>query len=61
MSRPHAAPPCDPKRRVADQAYDALETLIATLELKPGAPIVEAELIERTGLEIGRASCRERV
>ncbi|HEX2010565.1 MAG TPA: GntR family transcriptional regulator [Roseateles sp.] len=49
--------PSDPKRRVADQAYDALETMIATLQLRPGAPIVEAELIERTGL--GRTPTRE--
>ncbi len=45
------------KRRVADQAYDAIENLIATLALKPGAPIVEAELIERIGL--GRTPTRE--
>lgn len=45
------------KRRVADLAYDALESMIATLVLKPGAPIVEAELIERTGL--GRTPTRE--
>jgi DNA-binding GntR family transcriptional regulator len=45
------------KRRVADQAYDALESMISTLALKPGAPIVEAELIERTGL--GRTPTRE--
>lgn len=45
------------KRRVADQAYDAIESMIATLALKPGAPIVEAELIERTGL--GRTPTRE--
>lgn len=45
------------KRRYADQAYDALESMIATLELRPGAPIVEAELIERTGL--GRTPTRE--
>lgn len=45
------------KRRVADQAYDAVESMIATLQLKPGAPIVEAELIERTGL--GRTPTRE--
>jgi len=51
-------PPADPdKRRVADQAYDAIESMIATLVLKPGAPIVEAELIERTGL--GRTPTRE--
>ncbi len=45
------------KRRVADQAYDAIENLIATLALKPGAPIVEAELIERIGM--GRTPTRE--
>lgn len=43
--------------RVADQAYDAVEALIATLALKPGAPIVESELVERTGL--GRTPLRE--
>lgn len=47
----------DTKRRVADQAYDLLETMIATLQLKPGAPIVESELIERIGL--GRTPTRE--
>ena len=51
------APEHDNRRRVADQAYDALESMIATLVLKPGAPIVEAELIERTGL--GRTPTRE--
>lgn len=45
------------KRRAADQAYDSLETLIVTLQLPPGAPIVEAELAERTGL--GRTPTRE--
>lgn len=39
-----------PKRRAADVAYDRLEELISTLQLKPGAQVVEAELIERTGL-----------
>jgi len=56
----HDTPPenAEPdKRRVADQAYDALEAMISTLALKPGAPIVEAELIERTGL--GRTPTRE--
>ncbi len=47
----------EPARRVADQAYDAIETMIATLALKPGAPIVESDLIERTGL--GRTPTRE--
>ncbi|MDN3921409.1 GntR family transcriptional regulator [Roseateles violae] len=46
-----------PERRVADLAYEAVESLIATLALRPGAPIVEAELIERTGL--GRTPTRE--
>ncbi|MDM4766752.1 GntR family transcriptional regulator [Pelomonas sp. SE-A7] len=50
------APEAD-KRRVADQAYDAIEALIATLALKPGSPVVEAELIERIGL--GRTPTRE--
>jgi DNA-binding GntR family transcriptional regulator len=50
-------PEQDSKRRVADQAYDALESMIATLVLKPGAPIVESELIEHTGL--GRTPTRE--
>lgn len=55
---PPMTPPTDTdKRRVADQAYDAIESMIATLVLKPGAPIVEAELIERTGL--GRTPTRE--
>jgi len=45
------------QRRVADQAYDAIESMIATLALKPGAPIVESDLIERTGL--GRTPTRE--
>jgi DNA-binding GntR family transcriptional regulator len=45
------------KRRFADQAYDAIETMIATLALRPGAPIVEADLIARTGL--GRTPTRE--
>ncbi len=44
-------------RRQADQAYDAIETLIATLELKPGAPVVETALIARIGL--GRTPTRE--
>ncbi len=46
-----------PKRRAADEAYDAVETLISTLQLEPGSPVVEAELAERTGL--GRTPVRE--
>ena len=46
-----------PKRRAADLAFDALETMIATLQLEPGSPVVEADLAERTGL--GRTPVRE--
>jgi DNA-binding GntR family transcriptional regulator len=45
------------KRRYADQAYDKLEAMISTLVLRPGAPIVESDLIEHTGL--GRTPTRE--
>jgi DNA-binding GntR family transcriptional regulator len=45
------------KRRFADQAYDALESMISTLVLRPGAPIVESDLIAHTGL--GRTPTRE--
>lgn len=50
-------PSAAPKRRAADVAYDAIESLIATLALQPGSPVVEAEIIERTGL--GRTPVRE--
>ncbi|OZI62364.1 GntR family transcriptional regulator [Bordetella genomosp. 11] len=46
-----------PKRRAADVAYDAVESMIATLELQPGSPVVEADLVQRTGL--GRTPLRE--
>ena len=46
-----------PRRRAADVAYDAIETLIATLQLEPGSPVVEADIAERTGL--GRTPVRE--
>lgn len=45
------------KMRAADIAYDAIESMIVTLRLKPGAPIVESELIDITGL--GRTPLRE--
>lgn len=45
------------KMRAADLAYDALESMIVTLKLKPGTPVVEAELVELTGL--GRTPLRE--
>jgi DNA-binding GntR family transcriptional regulator len=46
-----------PKLRAADIAYDAIENMIVTLQLKPGMPIVESGLIELTGL--GRTPLRE--
>ena len=49
--------PAPPKLRAADIAYDTIESMIVTLQLKPGAPIVEAELMALTGL--GRTPLRE--
>ncbi|QNK70212.1 GntR family transcriptional regulator [Variovorax sp. PAMC26660] len=46
-----------PKRRAADLAYDAIETLLSTMQLEPGSQIAEADLAERTGL--GRTPVRE--
>lgn len=47
----------EPKRRAADVAYDQIESMIATLQLQPGSAVVEADLIEKTGL--GRTPLRE--
>lgn len=53
-----AAPPsAAPKRRAADVAYDIIESMIATLQMEPGSPVVEAELVQKTGL--GRTPLRE--
>lgn len=52
---PRSSPP--PKRRAADVAYDAIESLISTLRLEPGSPIVEADLVEMT--QLGRTPVRE--
>ncbi|APW37920.1 GntR family transcriptional regulator [Rhodoferax koreense] len=57
VQKPPMAPAAAPKRRAADLAFDALETMIATLQLEPGSPVVEADLAERTGL--GRTPVRE--
>ncbi len=46
-----------PKRRAADLAYDAIEALISTMQLEPGSPVVEAELVELT--QLGRTPVRE--
>ncbi|WP_459614757.1 GntR family transcriptional regulator [Bordetella sp. 2513F-2] len=52
MRKPPAA-----KARVTEAAYDAIESMIATLQLQPGQPIVENDLVEATG--IGRTPVRE--
>ncbi|RZL56692.1 MAG: GntR family transcriptional regulator [Variovorax sp.] len=57
LTAPPTAPPAPAKRRAADLAYDAIETLISTLQLQPGSPVVEAEIAERVGL--GRTPVRE--
>ena len=49
--------PSTSKLRTTDVAYHVLENMIVTLQLKPGAPIIEAELIEKT--ELGRTPIRE--
>jgi DNA-binding GntR family transcriptional regulator len=46
-----------PARRAADVAYEAIENLISTLQLAPGSPVVEADLVERT--QLGRTPVRE--
>lgn len=46
-----------PARRAADVAYEAIENMISTLQLAPGSPVVEAELVERT--QLGRTPVRE--
>jgi len=46
-----------PKLRAADVAYGAIETLISTLQLQPGSPVVEAEIADRVGM--GRTPVRE--
>jgi DNA-binding GntR family transcriptional regulator len=44
-------------RSLADQAYYRIRELIVSLELRPGSPISERELMERLGL--GRTPVRE--
>ena len=43
----------------ADRAYETLRDLLITLEIRPGAPIGEDELMDRLG--IGRTPLREAV
>ena len=57
LRRPSPQQDSAPKRRAADVAYDAIESMISTLQLQPGSPVVEAEIAESTGL--GRTPVRE--
>lgn len=59
MNRPHPFLPANAqtKRRAADIAYDTIEAMIATLQLQPGSPVVEADITDATGL--GRTPVRE--
>lgn len=57
ISSTTSLPDTHPKRRAADIAYDAIESLLSTLEIAPGTPVVEAEIAARTGL--GRTPVRE--
>ena len=57
MTPPTPLPQRPSKRRAADIAYDAIEAMICTLQLEPGAPVVEADVAQRIGL--GRTPVRE--
>lgn len=46
-------------KSLAQRAYESLETLLVTLQLKPGDLVTEAELMER--LELGRTPVREAI
>src|SRR3982750_4034712 len=52
-----SAPPVQRPPTQTDQAYDALEELIVTLQLPPGSAVTEAHLVDRLG--IGRTPVRE--
>ena len=45
------------KRRAADVAYDAIESMISTLQLEPGAPVMEAGMALQ--IQIGRTPVHE--
>jgi len=52
-----ATPTATPSQ--AELAYDALERLLITLEIPPGAPLVESELMDRIG--VGRTPLRDAI
>lgn len=47
------------ERSQADQAYESLRDLLITLEIAPGAPLAEPDLMQRIG--VGRTPLREAV
>lgn len=53
------ARPADPVPSRTSEAYDALLELILGLELAPGAPLAESEIMQRLG--VGRTPLREAV
>ena len=57
MSPSKSKPGLPSKRRAADVAYDAIESMISTLQLEPGAPVVEADLALQ--IQIGRTPVHE--
>lgn len=52
-------PPMTTAASQADLAYERLLDLLVTLEIAPGAPLVESELMERIG--VGRTPLRDAV
>lgn len=55
--RPAPPRPLDAGESLADRAYRAIEDLVVTMELAPGARVSEPALVERLG--IGRTPVRE--
>jgi len=50
MSTPSTPLAPTEKRRSADVAFDAIESLIVRLQIAPGSPVVEADIVSMTGL-----------
>jgi len=50
VTEPFASSLSVEKRRSADVAFDAIESLIVCLQIAPGSPVVEADIVHMTGL-----------
>jgi DNA-binding GntR family transcriptional regulator len=57
ISRATVTTTASPPQSQADRAYEVVRDLLVRLEIPPGAPIVEADLMARTGF--GRTPLRE--